>query len=152
MVSIRGDPIPVCAYAPIDQSRKNVKFASYGDRGRPMPIARHLASTDLERCQRLKPPGAKAAGCEERRLRLTGARPARSACFDPQFAHFVNQGGARQAQPCRRTMQSAEPVGLLQYIDNVLPLGLGEHARRGCRRLLRHVLQFRQRGAQYRIG
>jgi hypothetical protein len=51
----------------------------------------------------------------------------RTARFNSKSLHLVNRCRARQAEPFRGTVSSADqPIGLIQYLQDVLPFGLGK--------------------------
>jgi hypothetical protein len=61
--------------------------------------------------------------------RADGTRPRRSARFDSELSHFINQRRSRQSKSIGGSALSPnEPVGLLQGFQDVLAVGVRERA------------------------
>ena len=119
------------------------------------PISPSVCSNSRTASQRRgleTPDGANPCHSKTISTRLKGTRAVRPERFNAQFPHLVNQRGARQAQTrCGAVHSTDQPIGLLQYVQNVLALRVGERA--GCRRgrLPRHQFQVGQRQPQHRF-
>ena len=58
-----------------------------------------------------------------------GAHPRGSACFNPKLSHLVNQRSTRQSDPISRSiLPSDQPVGLVQCLQDMFPIGVGQGA------------------------
>src|ERR1700722_19128413 len=70
-------------------------------------------------------------------------RPVRTSRFNSEFAHLINQGGAREAASRGGpSLAPDQPIGLLQYFQYVVALRIGKRARDLSRRLFFHLLRI----------
>ena len=58
-----------------------------------------------------------------------GARPRGPACFNSKLSHLIDQRRTRQSEPIGRSLVSSDqPVGFLQSIQDMFPIGIGKRA------------------------